>query len=247
MRKILLTILVALPTYAGVCSNTSVGNGWTCVQSTNCGPTTGLSLTCQFPSNSTANSLFIVAVRQSIAAAPTLACSDDHNTGYANFTASTEMDPANSEATGACWVLNTSSGVKPTVTANLGVSGSIRMAIFEFTGNATSNIFDVGNEGSADTNAPDSGALAMSATNELIFAANGNSTGGATPSAGTNFILLEAMNTSKLITEAQGVATKQTIHGTFSLGASDNGSTVGGAFHSPAAGGVVRHRGWVIQ
>ena len=119
------------------------------------------------------------------------------------------------------WVHNTASGTQPTVTVTLGAGAtSMRLAIFEYTGQASSSELDVHGAQAQNSIGTTMSAPAVTTTvnNDLILAGAACNAGSGTFSGGSGFTLREfqdaSSTTSKLGTEDELLATAGAITAT---------------------------------
>jgi hypothetical protein len=178
LRKFLLVavlLFAALPAHATIAL----------VQHTNKDAAAATSTTLAYGSNPAANNLLIVAVRSGNGTGSTITCTDTIGNTWTSGTIS--IDATNGQSEQLCWAVNSTSAAD-TVTVTLNASATIRMAIYEYSGTATSNPLDVQATGAADSSSVVSASITPTGANELIISAAGfNNT--STVTAGTNFTL----------------------------------------------------------
>jgi hypothetical protein len=246
MRLFFLFVLVAARlSWAASCSNTSLGSGWTCNQSTSANGTGGATtFTLAYTANVTAGSFLFADAR--VGSTSTTATFSDGSNGSWN-----PLDNAavatNKLFTG--WVHNTASGVTPTVTVTMnGASTSVRLEIFEYTGQASSSELDVHNAQVQNSIGTTMSAPAVTTTvnNDLVLSGAACNTGSGVFSAGTSFTLRElqdaSVTLSKLGSEDRLLATAGAITATIgdTTGATDSCAVYVAAF-KPTSGASAPH------
>jgi hypothetical protein len=198
-------LLAALPMRAAITLVQHPAAGKDCVSGATCA--------LAFASNPAANNLLIVAVRvgggtniTSLSVADTIVNSW------------TQLTPVNSTTgfrdTG--WYAVNSTTAADTVTVSVTPNETIRMAIYEYSGTATSSPLDLQNTGSGSSTACASGSITPGAANELVFAFCGTGTSSTITAGNGNFTLEDQVpagaSLGRLGTEdwIQGAATATT-------------------------------------
>lgn len=219
---VVLVLVLASPAWAAIAF----------VQSKN---VNGIGPTCApvFTSNITTGNAIIVAIRiGDVTNVPTIA-----DTGLNTYVEDRrQVQTTDVHRTFIFSALNISGNLADTVTVTVTGTPSLRCAIHEYSGLATSSALDQVNSNQVDaTNAPDSGNVTTTQADELLFGVV-SSAQITIATAGTNYTKREAVD-SKLTTEDRIVASTLTISASFSLAANDNWACLIATYKAPAAAG----------
>lgn len=193
----------------------------TLIQHTNKDAGSAGSTTLAYGSNPIINHLLVVVVRSGNSSGSVTTTDTIGNT-WANGTLQNLAGLGQSQLS---YAVNKSTAAD-TVTVTLGGgSATIRMAIFEYSGTATSNPLDIqANIATGTSTAPASSSFTPGANNELVLAF-GAVNGAQTWTAGTNYTLEEqvpsGLGIGKLGVEDWIQTTATSTTGNFTLGASD--------------------------
>ena len=198
---------------------------------------TGPTAAVAFPSNITSGNTIIVAIRVGSATiVPTIT-----DTGLNTYVEDRrQVQTTDGHRAFIFSALNISGGIADTVTATVTGTPTLRMAIHEYSGLATSGALDQVNSAQADaTSTPDSGNVTTLQADELLFGV-GTQSGGRTATAGTNYTLREQVPTtidSRLTTEDRIVSSTLTTSASFTWGGTENSTCLIATYKAPAAGG----------
>lgn len=146
--------------------------------------------TLAYTSNVAANNLLVIAVRAGTGTGQTITITDTVGNSWTN--GSINIDVAGGQSQQISWVVNTTSAAN-TVTITLNTAASMRIAIYEYSGTATSSPMDIqANIALGTSTTPSSSSFTPNANNELVFAIAGLNAA-STFTAGTNFALQDAV------------------------------------------------------
>jgi len=185
------------------------------------GTTTSSTLT--FPSNNAAGNWIAVCVRAGHSGQTFTITDSMNNTYHAAVQFNVTVDPPNGDTFGIFYAENIAGGAN-TITVKQSISGTMRFAILEYSGVATSNSLD-GIAAQQGTSAnPNSGNLTTTANGDLLFGAImiGNP---AIFTAGSGYTIEESIPAppnTKLISEDLFQASAGQISASATLGASDS-------------------------
>jgi hypothetical protein len=209
------------------------------VQHRNVDAASGASASLAYTSNPAVNNLLVVAVRTGLGTSLTsLTIADTIGNTWTQAAQVTVLG----DFVLAVWYAVNKSTAANTVTISVAPNTTIRLAIYEYSGTATSSPLDTQNSGSnsSGSNTPASTSITPAGNNELIFAASCVNTG-KTFTAGTNFTLEDQVpigTAGKLGVEDWIQTTATATTGPFTLSASDVWGAIVAAFKPAGAAGV---------
>ena len=185
------------------------------------GTTTSSSLA--FPSNNAAGNWIAVAIRAGHSGQSFTVKDSNGNTYHQAIQFNVTTDAPNGDALGIFYAENIASGANQ-VTVSDTISGTMRIAILEYSGVASSSSLDAAIAGQGSSNAPLSGSITTSTNGDLLLGAvlTGN---GAVFTAGSGYLIEERVPAepgTKLIVEDQVQPASGTTSASVSLGAADN-------------------------
>lgn len=224
----LLTVVLSAASWAGVCSSTSLSNGFTCVQSAK--PTAAVGLhAATFPGAMTAGNTSIVFFEATNDETASV-CSDPTNGTYTTIS-SVYQTSANFSVLIA-YAVNIASSAAVTVTCTQGSTNGRRIDVLEVSGIATSSPTDGHKELQNNNSSPHAGNITTTNAIDLLVTANLCAATGAT--GGTGYTVLETDGV--LLTQALS----KSATGTYDVGVgsgctSGEWATVATAFKAPAA------------
>ena len=206
------------------------------VQSTSVDAGSVSSANLAFTNNIAAQSLLIVASRTG-ATGGTNTVTDNVNAG--NYAQDVLQDQTTDSH--QAWIhsmANAGAGAT-TVTVTLDIARTLRFAIHEYSGLATSAALDQTNGGQGNTNAPTSGNLVTTTADELIFGWNTNGDN-PTPTAGASFFIRENIASGKAVSEDRIVAATGTYVADISLSLVDQWAMVGATYKIAGGAAVAK-------
>ena len=187
-----------------------------------------------FPSANTAGNWIGVAIRAA-GVNQVLAVTDTNGNVYQR---AAQFNVTLDAVTTAIFYAEGIKGGSNTVRVTTNVAGTLRFAILEYTGVATSNSLDVTAGAQGSSTAPNSGPLVTTSAGELLLNLVMTASGG-TVAAGSGFTIRQAVPvnpSAKLAVEDQIQSTAGTASGTATLSAGDTWGALFAAFR-PASGG----------
>ncbi len=176
-----------------------------------------------YGSNVTANSLLICDVSSGGPNSPASGVTDSQGNSW------TQVGTASTGGLGDSiqmfYAIAGSSGANTVTVTFPGVAQGDTIAIFEYSGNATSSVLDQNNVGTGSSTTPASTSITPSANNYLVHSAEADpALDGTTITAGTNFTIRQTQLTSSTLerigTEDWIQTTATATTGPFTLGAS---------------------------
>ena len=204
------------------------------VQSSATSGTSVAAVSATFPSANTSGNLIIAAVRMSTTT-QTVALSDSLGNTYS--AAVSQAQSSDGHQLFIFYAKNIRPGAN-TVTATFsGSNNHPWLAIFEYSGLSPTAPLDHTAHSQGSSAAPNSGAVATTKADELLFAAAGlPSSFTSTVTSGSGYSLLQQnTTTSRAASEGQSVTVTGTYAGSFSLSASANWSAALATFTAPTA------------
>lgn len=195
------------------------------VQQTGGGATTTVKA---YGSNVTANTLLLCSVTSSGPSSPASGVTDSKLNTWAQV--GTASVSALGDTAQLFYAVSNGAGANTVTTTFPGASQGDTIAIFEYSGNATSSVLDQNNVGQGVSSAPASASITPSVNNCLIFVVESDSAiDGTTYTAGTNFGIRQTQTTSstleRLGTEDWIQTTATATTGPLTLGISSTWAT----------------------
>jgi hypothetical protein len=193
-----------------------------------------------FPSNNTAGNWIGVVIRAGHSG-QVLTVSDTHGNAYRQGMQSNEtLDGPNGETFAIYYAENISGGANTVTVAQSITNNTLRFAILEYSGVATSNSLDVIAAAQGTGTAPNSGNATTTAGGDLVLGMIVTANG-ATVTAGSGFTIEEtvpAAPNTKLIVEDGAKSAVSAVAANATLTASDNWGAGFAAFKAAAGGGA---------
>ncbi|HKV64028.1 MAG TPA: IPT/TIG domain-containing protein [Candidatus Acidoferrum sp.] len=192
-----------------------------------------------FPSNNTAGNWLGVVIRAGHSG-QTLTVSDTHGNTYRQAVQSNEtLDAPNGETFAIYYAENISGGANTVTVSQSITNNTLRFAILEYSGVATSNSLDVIAAAQGTGTTPNSGNATTTAGGDLVLGMVVTANG-ATMTAGSGFTIEErvpAAPNTKLVAEDEIKAGVGAVAANATLTASDNWGAGFAAFKAAAGGG----------
>jgi len=194
---------------------------------------TATSSSLAFPSNNTVGNWIAVAIRAGHSGQSFTVRDSNGNTYHQAIQFNVTTDAPNGDTLGIFYAENIASGANQ-VTVSDTISGTMRIAVLEYSGVASTNSLDATAAAQGSSSAPNSGSVTTSANGDLLLGAvlTGN---GENFTAGTGYLIEERVPAepgTKLIVEDQVQPASGTASANVSLGAADSWGAAIAAFKS---------------
>jgi hypothetical protein len=219
MRRLLLTLILflcALPAQGAISR----------VQHANTNQTSNVSSTTISFSSNTAATNFLSACVRAGNKSTTLSITDGQSNTW-NSVVSVQVTGTGNGELLQCFEAHNTAGGADTLTVSTTLSTTLRIAIAEYSGVATTSPIDSSNSNTGSSASPQSNSITPAANNELIIAA-GSVDAAETFTAGTNFTMFEVVPAapSKLGMEDWVQTTATATNGPMTLSGSDSWGAV---------------------
>jgi hypothetical protein len=189
-----------------------------------------------FTSNVTAGSLLTAVFRIGTTGTRTITgLSDDKSNTYTEAFFLSAPDPGNAFSHYVYYAMNAASGSTTVTVTLVDANSSVRWAIHEYSGLATTSALDQvsGRENTPASTTVSTANVTTTLANELLFVSG--CFFGATPSAGSNYTGRESLAT-RVFTEDRIVSSTLTTNGTFTVSPSATSTCAITTFKAPVLG-----------
>jgi hypothetical protein len=195
-----------------------------------------------FTSTVTAGSLLTMVFRIGTTTDTITGVSDDKGNTYTRAFYVSAPDPGNVSSHSVYYAMNAVAGATTVTVTLVDATASVRWAMHEYSGAATSAALDQvsGRENTTASTTVDTANVTTTLANELLFVSG--TFFGATPSAGTNYTARESLAT-RLFTEDRIVSSTLTTNGAFTVSASITSTCAITTFKAFVVSGPLRSRG----
>src|SRR5438132_3699198 len=192
---------------------------------------TATSTSLAFPSNNTAGNWIAVAIRAGHSGQLFTVKDSNGNAYHQAVQFNVTTDAPNGDTLGVFYAENIAGGANQVTVSNT-ISGTMRVAVLEYSGVASANSLDAAAVAQGTGSAPNSGNITTSANGDLLLGAvlTGN---GENFTAGTGYLIEERVPAepgTKLIVEDQVQSASGTVSAGVSLGAADSWGAAIAAF-----------------